>query len=384
MLNVGLCKINFSNCHEYQQLENEFKSPNKINYQIKPIKNLKSENLEYEEVTFIDTIHGTRIKYPWLESKFYKYKKVPKKNDYIIICHIKNKNKSKSQNQKSILFCHNNNTTLGDIYPFLCDLCSQLRCDVISFDYSGYGLSNGVSNIENCFNDTYSVFHFSKKYLNLSKNNFVIFAFGLGAIPALKLCSVYNLDNHNIKGLILYSPILEKYYLDMCNIANINCPLLAMHGRINNVSNYEKTFSLAKFFSKRIEWYPKSCRFDQLHIKKRFKFYKNINIFFKCIDSDISNVNNDFNICLEKNKNIKRVTFRENNNITNSEQGNTNSKIVLVSEVNTSTSTNEIQYNPEIINKKIINKNILDRKTVISRGYFDSEIRESNLNNNFD
>ena len=220
--------------------------------------------------------------------------------------------------------------------------------------------------------------------MNLSKNNFVIFAFGLGAIPALKLCSVYNLDNHNIKGLILYSPILEKYYLDMCNIANINCPLLAMHGRINNVSNYEKTFSLAKFFSKRIEWYPKSCRSDQLHIKKRFKFYKNINIFFKCIDSDISNVNNDFNICLEKNKNIKRVTFRENNNITNSEQGNTNSKIVIVSEVNTSTSTNEIQYNPEIINKKIINKNILDRKTVISRGYFDSEIRESNLNNNFD
>ena len=87
---------------------------------------------------------------------------------------------------------------------------------------------------------------------------------------------------------------------------------------------------------------------------------------------------------MEKNKNIKRVTFRENNNITNSEQGNTNSKIVIVSEVNTSTSTNEIQYNPEIINKKIINKNILDRKTVISRGYFDSEIRESNLNNNFD
>ena len=69
MLNVGICNINCSNCHEYQQLENEFKSPNKINYQIKPIKNLKSENLEYEEVTFIDTIHGTRIKYPWLEGK---------------------------------------------------------------------------------------------------------------------------------------------------------------------------------------------------------------------------------------------------------------------------------------------------------------------------
>jgi hypothetical protein len=380
MLNAGICNINCTNCHESQQVENDFKNPNKINYQIKPIKNLKNENPKYEEVKFIDIIHGNKIKYPWLEVKFYKYKKDPKINNYIIICHLKNKNKPKSQNQKSILFCHNNNTTLGDIYPFLCDLCTQLRCDVISFDYSGYGLSNGITNIENCFIDTYSVFHFSKKYLDLSNNNFVIFAFGLGGIPALKLCSVYNLDNQNIKGLILYSPILEKYYLDMCNIVNINCPLLAMHGRIDNVSNYEKTFSLAKFFSKRIEWYPKSCRYDELHIKKRFKFYKNINIFFKCIDSDISSIDN-FDICLEKNKNIQRVSFKDNNNIDNSQQSNNNSKVVVVSEVNTSTSTNEIQSNPEIINQKIINKKTFDRRTVISRGYFDSEVRESNLNN---
>jgi hypothetical protein len=240
-----------------------------------------------------------------------------------------------------------------------------------------HGRIDNVSNYEKTFS---LAKFFSKKYLNLSKNNFVIFAFGLGAIPALKLCSVYNLDNHNIKGLILYSPILEKYYLDMCNIVNINCPLLAMHGRIDNVSNYEKTFSLAKFFSKRIEWYPKSCRYDELHIKKRFKFYKNINIFFKCIDSDISSINN-FDICLKQNKKNKKVSFKENNNIDNSQQRNSNSKIVVVSEVNTSTSTNEIQSHPEIINQKIINIKNFDRRTVISRGYFDSEVRESNLNN---
>ena len=379
MFNVGMCRINFSSCEEYQTLENEFRSPEKINYKIKLIKAEKDENLKYEEIIFIDILHGNRIKYPWLEEKFYKYKKEKSKdnNNKIIICHIKNKNQTK--NSKSILYCHNNNTTLGDIYPFLCDLCTQLRCDVISFDYSGYGLSNGITNIENCFIDTYSVFHFSKKYLDLSKNNFVIFAFGLGGIPALKLCSVYNLDNQNIKGLILYSPILEKYYLDMCNIVNINCPLLAMHGRIDNVSNYEKTFSLAKFFSKRIEWYPKSCRYDELHIKKRFKFYKNINIFFKCIDSDISSINN-FDICFKQNKKNKKVSFKENN-IDNSQQRNSNSKIVVVSEVNTSTSTNEIQSHPEIINQKIINIKNFDRRTVISRGYLDSEVRESNLNN---
>ena len=211
MFNVGMCRINFSSCEEYQTLENEFRSPEKINYKIKLIKAEKDENLKYEEIIFIDIFHGNRIKYPWLEEKFYKYKKEKSKdnNNKIIICHIKNKNQTK--NSKSILYCHNNNTTLGDIYPFLCDLCSQLRCDVISFDYSGYGYSDGITNIENCFNDTYSTFYFSKNYLKLT--NFIILGFGLGAIPALKLCSVYNLSNHHIKGLILFAPNCTKISL---------------------------------------------------------------------------------------------------------------------------------------------------------------------------
>jgi hypothetical protein len=359
MFNVGMCRINFSSCEEYQTLENEFRSPEKINYKIKLIKAEKDENLKYEEIIFIDILHGNRIKYPWLEEKFYKYKKEKSKdnNNKIIICHIKNKNQTK--NSKSILYCHNNNTTLGDIYPFLCDLCSQLRCDVISFDYSGYGYSDGITNIENCFNDTYSTFYFSNKYLKLT--NFIILGFGLGAIPALKLCSVYNLSNHHIKGLILYSPILDKYYLNMCNINNINCPLFALHGKLNNNSSYEKTFALAKFFSKRIEWYPKNCRYNKIHCKKRYKFYKKINIFFKCIDSD--NINNDFN------KNVKRFSIKDEQNNKNSGYRN-----IIVSDITTSTSTND---NPNFLenkkNLKLNDRKTLDRRTVISKGIFDSE-----------
>ena len=147
----------------------------------------------------------------------------------------------------------------------------------------------------------------------------------------------------------------------MCNINNINCPLFALHGKLNNNSSYEKTFALAKFFSKRIEWYPKNCRYNKIHCKKRYKFYKKINIFFKSIDSD--NINNDFN------KNVKRFSIKDEQNNKNSGYRN-----IIVSDITTSTSTND---NPNFLenkkNLKLNDRKTLDRRTVISKGIFDSE-----------
>ena len=69
--------------------------------------------------------------YHWIEETCYVWDKTTEKS--IIILYLKNK--APSINKFTILFSHNVCSDLGNNYAFLYDLSTQLKCDVIAYDY---------------------------------------------------------------------------------------------------------------------------------------------------------------------------------------------------------------------------------------------------------
>ena len=93
----------------------------------------------------------------WLELSFYS---IPKKNlngKRITAIRIINKC-SLSQNpyiydSSAILYFHENETDLLRLIPFLIDISLQMKCDIISFDYLGFGDCNTKPKINTLMQD---------------------------------------------------------------------------------------------------------------------------------------------------------------------------------------------------------------------------------------
>ena len=57
----------------------------------------------------------------------------------------------------TIIFSHANAEDLGLIYPHLAALSAAIRCSVVCYDYSGYGLASGVSSEQHVYADIRSL-----------------------------------------------------------------------------------------------------------------------------------------------------------------------------------------------------------------------------------
>jgi hypothetical protein len=64
----------------------------------------------------------------WIEIKSYQIKKCSSSSkNKLIVLYIKNKNKPKTAEKKTIVYSHSNSVDLGEIYPFLIDLSSMTK-----------------------------------------------------------------------------------------------------------------------------------------------------------------------------------------------------------------------------------------------------------------
>ena len=58
----------------------------------------------------------------------------------------------------TILFSHGNASDLGQMAPWLIQLGSFLRCNIFTYDYSGYGESIGKASEKNVYADADAVY----------------------------------------------------------------------------------------------------------------------------------------------------------------------------------------------------------------------------------
>jgi abhydrolase domain-containing protein 17 len=101
--------------------------------------------------------------------------------------------------QVTILFSHGNAEDLGMIYDWFNDLARVLRVNIMAYDYTGYGKSNGSPCEESCYADIEAAYQY------------LLYGRSLGSGPSCYLASKTAKEGHSVGGVILQSPLLSAY-----------------------------------------------------------------------------------------------------------------------------------------------------------------------------
>mmetsp|Transcript_9957 Transcript_9957/g.15133 ORF Transcript_9957/g.15133 Transcript_9957/m.15133 type:complete len:217 (-) Transcript_9957:53-703(-) len=106
------------------------------------------------------------------------------------------------QKRPTLIYSKGNSFDLGILRFHCLQLAMILECDVIAYDYTGYGISKVSPNVMSTLSDAETVFQYAKSV----SQNLILYGFSLGNGPTLHLAAKYT---DEIKGIILRSPFVS-------------------------------------------------------------------------------------------------------------------------------------------------------------------------------
>ncbi len=137
----------------------------------------------------------------------------------------------------TVLYSHGNGVDLGHIQPFLNDYRKR-GFSVVSYDYRGYGTSQGKSTEKTAYRDVTAVYNYLVRNAAVPSSRIIVHGRSLGGGPATYLAST-----HDVAGLILESTFVSAFrvithiplfpfdkFNNVAKIDEIDCPLLVIHG----------------------------------------------------------------------------------------------------------------------------------------------------------
>jgi abhydrolase domain-containing protein 17 len=155
----------------------------------------------------------------------------------------------------TILFCHGNAEDLNTAGSMLKEF-QKNGFAILTFDYRGYGTSEGFPTEENVYRDVDAVYEYLTNELKTPPEKIIVHGRSLGGAVAIDLAS-----RQQFGGLIVESSfvsafrVLTKYQItpfdkfkNLAKIKNINCPVLFIHGRKDQIIPFwhgEKLFAEA-------------------------------------------------------------------------------------------------------------------------------------------
>ncbi len=211
--------------------------------------------LFYLLLVLIAWVYADRILFPAPEPATYTKEKidfyVPIADEIQIACI---KVESAKPSGLTVLFSHGNAEDLGSVRGQLTDL-SEFGCDFISYDYPGYGLSEGVTSEEGCNQAIESVYRYLVDESKIDPHKIVLWGRSLGTGPSCYLAS-----QNKVAGLLLETPFLTAFrtvteipvlpwdrFRNIDLVPLVQSPSLVIHGEIDEVIPFRqgrKIFSL--------------------------------------------------------------------------------------------------------------------------------------------
>jgi fermentation-respiration switch protein FrsA (DUF1100 family) len=156
----------------------------------------------------------------------------------------------------TLLVSHGNAEDLGDIREWLEDM-RQVGFSVFSYDYQGYGTSEGKPSENAAYADESAAYDFLALNLGTPPDHIIIFGRSVGTGPAVQLAT-----RRPAAGLVLQSPFLSAFrvltripllpfdkFPNYKRISHVHCPVLIMHGTKDSIIGMwhgQKLFELAK------------------------------------------------------------------------------------------------------------------------------------------
>lgn len=155
-----------------------------------------------------------------------------------------------------IFFSHGNAEDIGGTDSILKDF-QKSGFAVLSFDYRGYGTSEGTPSEERVYRDIEVAYEYLVSELNFPPEKIIARGRSLGGAVAINLAS-----RKKLGGLIVESSFVSAYrvltkiqifpfdqFQSIKRIREVDCPILFIHGRNDNIVPFwhgEKLFAEAK------------------------------------------------------------------------------------------------------------------------------------------
>lgn len=104
----------------------------------------------------------------------------------------------------TILFSHGNAVDLGLMTGFYYNLGQHLKCNIFSYDYSGYGASTGSPSEKNLYADIDAAWNILKSRYDISHDKIILYGQSIGTVPTIDLAS-----RVDVGAVILHSALMS-------------------------------------------------------------------------------------------------------------------------------------------------------------------------------
>ena len=181
-----------------------------------------------------------------------------------IPCRIEYGNEEKPARERNIiLYSHGNAEDLLSCVQFIREVATHFHMDVITWDYSGYGLNETdrfERSPEGVNLSIQSVFQHLTDKLGYKEENVILWGYSLGSGPSIHLAS----QRKNVLGLVLFgayssvtdvvkdhthanvASLFTERWNSKATIAFVTCPILIMHGQSDGLIKPHHAESLQK------------------------------------------------------------------------------------------------------------------------------------------
>mmetsp|Transcript_199 Transcript_199/g.428 ORF Transcript_199/g.428 Transcript_199/m.428 type:complete len:382 (-) Transcript_199:303-1448(-) len=164
-----------------------------------------------------------------------------------IVCKVPESNKlvtSDGKKTMTIIYSHGNATDVGAMHPLQLILSNSLECNVVSYDYSGYGESGGVAMETNTYSDIKGVYEWTlKNVCDGDESRIVLYGQSVGSGP----CCYLSKQVDGLGGMVLHSPFMSgmrvltpsralaclDIYPNINRVRKSKCPVMVIHGRLD-------------------------------------------------------------------------------------------------------------------------------------------------------
>jgi len=150
----------------------------------------------------------------------------------------------------TFLFSHGNAEDLGMMYQRMKTLARILKVNIMTYEYTGYGMSTGGPPTEAmCYKNIDAAYNYLTKVRKIPPNQVVLYGRSLGSGPSCYLAAKTAKEGQSVAGIILHSPFLSVYrvvvdcgftlvgdmFRNLDHAPKFRCPVLIIHGTKDEV-----------------------------------------------------------------------------------------------------------------------------------------------------
>jgi len=160
---------------------------------------------------------------------------------------------SSKKSNKYIVWSHGNAMVIHQLESYFKYLSNLLNINIIAYDYQGYGLSEGICNEQNCYDDLEMVVSYLVNKRKIDEKNIYLIGQSLGTGVVVNFVSLFDWNT----PVLLISPyksmarvVTDEYaymsayiaypidqFITINKLSTVTCPIKIIHGLDDEVIN---------------------------------------------------------------------------------------------------------------------------------------------------